>query len=299
MARDVVARYGSRPMSDASTDRTITAITHDGAFRVIALRTTQTVRECLRTQDVGGDEACHLADVITGTILVRLTMAPNLRVQGILRGAGRGGTLIGDSHPDGTTRALVQHPPGVEQVSLEKGALMQMMRTFPTGAVQQGVVEVPDGSVSAALMQYFQSSEQITAVAFAASRFERGAFVSAGGYLVQLLPEVSRAPLAVMTERLDRDFSEARPVLAMTERDPADLIGEILYGMRFAQTQEADLRFGCRCSSIRVLSSLSSLPKGDIRDLMNSGEHLHISCDYCGREYELSPKALAGLLAES
>ncbi len=283
----------------ASTDRTTTAVTHDGAFRVIALRTTDTCRECILTQRAAGDDARHLADVVTGTILVRLTMAPTLRVQGVVRSAGGRANVLGDSHPDGSTRGLLQRPEGA-RISLGRGALMQMMRTLPTGAVHKGVVEVPDGSVSGALMGYLSSSEQITSVAMVTSRFDAdGALAGAGGYLVQLLPEVSRAPLAVMTERLDADFSAPDGVLALLAEDPATLMAEILYGMDFVQTQEASLRFGCQCSSLRVLSSLATLSKDDIRDLMSSEEQLHITCDYCGQAYELSPKALGGLLSES
>ncbi len=280
-------------------DRALTAVTHDGAFRVIVVRTTETVREAVRSQSVRGPDAEHLADVVTGTILVRLTMAPTYRVQGIIRGAGNRGTLVGDSHPDGTARALVQRPGGLKEVSLAPGALMQMMRTLPNGAVAQGVVEVPPSGVSGALMSYFQSSEQIESVASVGVLFEGDEVVAAGGYLVQLLPEVSRAPLAVMTERLDLDFADRGEVLRALQSDPAGLLGEILAGMPYEQTQDHELRFGCHCSSVRVLASLATLPKSDIKELMESDEQLWISCDYCGQNYEMSPKALAGLLSPS
>jgi molecular chaperone Hsp33 len=280
-------------------DRAVTAVTHDGAFRVIALRTTETVREAIRAQGVDGRNAENLADVVTGTVLVRLTMAPNLRVQGIVRGAGHRGTLLGDSQPDGTTRALVQRPGGLAEVSLRQGALMHMMRTLPTGAVHTGVVEVGKDGVSGALMSYFQSSEQIASVASVGAVFDGDAVCAAGGYLVQLLPEISRAPLAVMTERLDYDFRDKRAVLLELQRDPAAIVATILADMRYAQTQEQELRFGCHCSSVRVLTSLATLPREDIRELMESEEQLWISCDYCGQQYEMSPKALAGLLSPS
>lgn len=282
-----------------SPDRAVTAVTHDGAFRVIVVRTTETVREAIRTQSVSGPNAAHLADVVTGTILVRLTMAPTYRVQGIVRGAGNRGTLVGDSHPDGTARALVQRPGGLVEVSLGPGAIMQMMRTLPNGAVAQGVVEVPPAGVSGALMSYFQSSEQIESVASIGVQFHDGQVSAAGGYLVQLLPEVSRAPLAVMTERLDLDFSSLAKVLPALQADPAALLSEILADMPYEQTQEQELRFGCHCSSVRVLASLATLPKSDIKELMESEEQLWISCDYCGQNYEMSPKALAGLLSPS
>lgn len=274
-------------------DLAVTGVTHDGAFRVIVVRTTETVREAIRTQSVSGQNAANLADVVTGTILVRLTMAPTYRVQGIVRGASNRGTLVGDSSPDGTARALVQRPKGLDQIAL-RGGLMQMMRTMPNGAVSQGVVEVPSDGVSGALMSYFQSSEQIECVAAVA--YDANA---AGGYVVQLLPEVSRAPLAVMTERLDADFADRARVLGVLGRDPAALLAEILADMPYVETQRHELRFGCHCSSLRVLSSLATLPKDDIRELMASEEQLSISCDYCGQKYEMSPKALAGLLEPS
>ncbi|HJL17845.1 MAG TPA: Hsp33 family molecular chaperone HslO [Sandaracinaceae bacterium LLY-WYZ-13_1] len=288
-------------MADEATppDLALTAVTHDGAFRVIVARTTETVRRAVESQGVHGDDATHLADVVSGTILVRLTMAPKYRVQGIVRGADQRGTLVGDSHPDGTARGLVQRPAGLDRVKVGRGAIMQMMRTFPTGAVQSGVVEVEDDGVSGALMSYFQASEQITSVARVGSLFSGDALEAAGGFLVQLLPEVSRAPLAVMTERLDADFSDIPTVVRALQEDPASLLQEILWDMPFEQTQEEALRFGCRCSSVRVLSSLATLPKADIKDLMESEEHLHITCEYCGQTYELPPKALAGLLSSS
>lgn len=300
MDRTTEGTYTSDLMAAKDTDRAVTAVTHDGAFRVIVARTTQTVREVIATQGVAGNTATNLADVVSGTILVRLTMAPALRVQGIVRGAGHRGTIVGDSHPDGTTRGLVQRPEGLEEVSLGKGALLQMMRSLPGGTVHQGVVEVPPEGVSGALMGYFQSSEQIASVASVSCILGAdGTIEAAGAYIVQLLPEVSHAPLAVMTERLAADFSDRRAVLAMVETDPADLLTEILYGMPFEQTQESSLRFGCQCSSVRVLSSLGTLPKADILDLMSSDEHLHITCDYCKQTYELPPATLAGLLSPS
>lgn len=286
-------------MNAMTPDRAVTAVTHDGAFRVIVVRTTETVREAIRTQSVSGANAEHLADVVTGTILVRLTMAPTYRVQGIVRGAGNKGTLLGDSQPDGSARALVQRPGGLTEVSLGPGALMQMMRTMPNGAVAQGVVEVPREGVSGALMSYFQSSEQIASVASVGVAFDGDEVSAAGGYIVQLLPEVSRAPLAVMTERLDFDFSDRAAVLRTLQSDPAQLLADILADMPYEQTQEQELRFGCHCSSVRVLTSLATLPKSDIRELMESDEQLFITCDYCGRNYEMSPKSLAGLLSPS
>src|SRR5690349_4952069 len=116
-------------------DRVLRAITDDGAFRVIAAMTTETVRGAAAIQEVGRTAARLFGDLLTGTILVRETMAPSLRVQGIAKGAGGRGTLLADSHPDGSARGLVQLGAGggTEPFTLGSGSLLQLMRTLPNG----------------------------------------------------------------------------------------------------------------------------------------------------------------------
>jgi molecular chaperone Hsp33 len=124
-------------------DTVLRAITDDGAFRVITARTTQTVRGAIEAQGVTGRTARHFGDLLTGSILFRETMAPNLRVQGIIKGSSGSGSLIADSHPSGQTRGLVQLKGGAHEIDLGQGAVLQLMRTLSSGRINQGVVEVP------------------------------------------------------------------------------------------------------------------------------------------------------------
>jgi molecular chaperone Hsp33 len=282
-------------------DHVVRAITDDGCFRVIAARTTDTVRGAIAAQEATGPAARALAELITGAILVREAMAPRLRVQGVLK-LGAGGSLIADSHPDGTSRGLVQL--GGRTFDWKGGALLQMMRTLPSGAIHQGVVEAPaqaqaNGRVSAALMAYMQESEQIvTTIAAASIDAEGDSPAIAGGFLVQLLPEVERGPLMVMTERL-AEFMDLAAVLRGVGATPDGLIGEILYGMPFTRLEESNLSFGCQCSEERVMGSLSTLPKEDVEDLLKPGEVLEIKCDYCARTFAIPPALLQALLTPS
>jgi molecular chaperone Hsp33 len=282
-------------------DQALTAVTVDGAFRVIVLRTTQTTREAARRQEVTRRNAAHLADVLTGTVLVRLTMAPTYRVQGIVRGVGGRGTLVADSRPDGSTRGLLRRPGELEEIEVGEGSLMQMMRTLPRGDVNQGIIEVPAGGVSPALMNYFHDSEQITAVASVGTTLDvDGAIERSGGYIVQLLPEVSRDPLAAMTARLEGSFfREPAAFLPVLGDEPEVFLARILEGIPFAKTRESAVRFDCGCSMERVLASLSTLSSDEVEELARAEEALHITCDYCGEVYEVSPGSLTGLLEAS
>ncbi|HEX6242681.1 MAG TPA: Hsp33 family molecular chaperone HslO, partial [Polyangiales bacterium] len=213
-------------MQTSAADVVIRALTDDGSFRVLTARTTQLCKEAVRLQKASGETARHFGDLLTGTVLVRETMAPQLRVQGIVRSAGGGCTLVGDSFPDGGTRGLVSvHKPG-QPLVLGGDAVMQFLRTMPNGAVHRGVVSVPaQGGISAALMAYMQESEQILTVMNACTLFdEAGAVRAAGGYVVQLLPGADRDVVGVMTERLALDFSDISRFVGEPNFDPDALL---------------------------------------------------------------------------
>jgi molecular chaperone Hsp33 len=298
------ASDASAPIDPRSRDSVVRAITEDGAFRVIVARTTDTVRGVVAAQAAHGQTAQHFGELVTGAVLLREAMAPRLRVQAILKSKVRG-SLVADAHPDGTSRGLVNFGAGGRdaglgpEISLRGGALLQVMRTLPNGSLHQGVVEVPEsGGISGALMAYMQDSEQIVSTIAVSAIVEGGEVVGAGGWLVQLLPEVERGPLMVMTERLT-DFRGLDQVLRERSGDPDVLLAELLYGMPYARIEASRLGFACRCSQVRVVASLATLPRSDIHDLVRDNEVLEIRCDYCGKEYEVAPAQLRSLLTPS
>ena len=289
------------PEMSFTSDQVIRALTDDGSFRVLTARTTLTCREAVRKQSAQGDVARHLADLLTGTVLVRETMAPTLRVQGIVRGAAGGCTIVGDSFPDGGTRGLVNLRNGHNTLDLSHDSVMQFMRSLPNGHVHRGVVEVhEEGGMSAGLMAYMQDSEQVFTVTAVRSLFdEAGQVRSAGGYVVQLLPDAHKDLVAVMTERLAADFSDITRYVAADNFDPDVLLEEILYRVPFSRVETRDVRFHCPCSQTSVLASLSTLQPQDIQQFIDDGEVLDIACDYCGNDYQVAPDQLRGLVSQS
>jgi molecular chaperone Hsp33 len=133
----------------------------------------------------------------------------------------------------------------------------------------------------------------------AATVIEGAELRAAGGFVVQLLPEVAQGPLMVMTERLAADFNDLAGRLQDERSTPDALLDDILYGMAFTRLEQTGLRFECRCSQVRVVASLATLGREDILELIRPGEVLEIACDYCGKEYKVAPAQLRGLLSRS
>ncbi|HTU63047.1 MAG TPA: Hsp33 family molecular chaperone HslO, partial [Polyangiales bacterium] len=80
-------------------DSALRAMTDDGAFRVVVVRTTDTVRRMLELQGHRGQEAQFLGELITGAVMVRETMAPDYRLQALLRSHDNRHRLVADTHP--------------------------------------------------------------------------------------------------------------------------------------------------------------------------------------------------------
>lgn len=273
-------------------------MTNDGSFRVVTVNSSDTVRGVLEAQAATGPTARHLADLTTGAILVRETMSPTLRVQSILKSKDTSGYLLADSHPSGTARGLVSAKTARGDFEM-RDAVLKVVRSMHDGRVHQSVVSVPDGGdVSTALMTYMQESEQITTM-IVVSTIEGPAGVPvAGGYLLQLLPNARRDMLAIMTERLE-DFRNIDAILRRGNFSPRDLLSELLYGMEHTLLGESSIRAGCWCSRSSMMAALASLPRLEVKAMVDAGEILEIHCDYCRRDYRVTPQELSGLVAEN
>ena len=289
-------------MSNADPfDHSVRAMTDDGAFRVITVRTTQTVKGILEAQSATGTAARVFGDLLTATVLFRETMSPNLRVQGILRDRDGLGTLVADSAPEGHTRGLCQP---AKKGSPQSGAphsntLLQMMRTLASGHVNQGVVKMEDPTdVTRGMMAYMKESEQVDTMLAVGTQFnDAGEVCAAGGYMVQLLPEVGRGPLAIMAERLE-DFRSIDHLLD-AQFSPEHLRDELLYGMPFTALDQSPVSFSCWCSENRLLGALATLDSNEIQSMIDEGQPIEINCDYCLRQYAISPARLHGLLRQN
>ncbi len=282
----------------SAQDRTRRAMTDDGSFRCIACRASDTVVAAAAAQGVSGEDARTFGELLVAATLYRETMAPTLRVQLTAR-AEDGSLILGDARPEGYTRGLVQRRG--ERIDLSGGeALLKMQRELPGRRVHDGVVGIPeDGSLSNAMVAYFDQSEQILSmVSVGVALDERGAPLEAGGFVLQILPEAkdARGPHMVLAERVT-EYVDLAPTLLQTHASPDALIEELFHGMDFTWLDESPLRFDCDCSRERMLAGLATLDPDELRSLADDGAPIETDCHFCGKAQSFSPDELRALIA--
>jgi molecular chaperone Hsp33 len=264
-------------------------MTVDGAFRVIAAITTDTVRKALAAQTTGDELGLRLGELITGAVLLRETTQPARRVQ-LVWSDRIGGTMVAVALPDGANRGIVS-PGDDTNVRADGDHLLRVHYTLPNDALHQGTVGIPEGEdMSSALMRYLHQSEQILAMTAVVALPGPGGVRVAGGYVVQLLPEATRETIDMMTDHVGM----LEPLSSLLEgRAPsADaLIATLMGELEYAELAASDLHFGCTCSDTRVMSSILTLPDDEV-EAMLGGDPLEVRCDACGKTYTIELDAL-------
>ncbi|RAL22858.1 hypothetical protein DL240_08170 [Lujinxingia litoralis] len=274
-----------------SHDLGLRAMSEDGSLRVIALNATATARAILNAQQAAGSEvASRLAEQATATVLLRLAMSPDYRLQTVLKHPDHG-SIVADSHPDGVTRALVQQSHEAT-IPLGPPTLLSVHRDTYTGKLHQGVVETLEGyGLSESIAGYLKQSEQIHSVVGLRTLFDDAGELSyAGGYLVQLLPDAHVETLATVTEHLEKTGTQQIFVDGSFESE--SIIKEIYGEVPYRILGEDQFRFGCNCGEERILSALATLSPAEIAELASSPEPLEIACDYCNITYHIDPARL-------
>lgn len=279
-------------------DLAVRAMTNDGSFRVIAIRTSQTVRGALgKQEDLSSTDAALYAGLLTGAVLVRQTMAPQHRVQVFLKEqASTGQQMIADSFPTGLTRGLVQKAEDAGDFDSGPHNIMKVVRVLFNNELQQGIVHTPEhGGISQALTDYMLASEQVASVIDVAVHHD-GDVLNAGGFIVQMLPEAKEETIASLLERL-----ESRSPLSTTLSDgaplePEELIADLLGDLEYTLLGEEPVYFGCTCSELKLVSAMSTLGHEEIARIIAAGEVIDVSCDYCKTPYALGAEQLKPLL---
>ena len=289
------------------SDQLIRAISKDGLIKVSAVSTrdlTEQARQIHKTLPV--------ATAALGRLLAAASMmgsalkeeAASLTLQ--IKGGGPLGTLLAVSDHEGSVRGTVENPavdiPLREDGKLDVGSAvgnrgtLTVIRDLRMKEPYVGSVGLLWGEIAEDIALYFVESEQVPTACGLGVLVDRDQSVlSAGGYLVQLLPGAGEET----AEQLEASLRSAAPVteLLKADPDPEALLRAALPGLALEVLEKRPIGYRCDCSRERMERALISLGREELRSMIDEQGGAELSCRFCGNVQAFSKEELEALLA--
>lgn len=289
-------------------DTILRAMDKDGWVKAAAICSTQMVERARQIQKSTPTATAALGRLLTAASLLGNAQKQedsSLTLQ--IRGGGPLGTLLAVSDAQGNVRGYVQNP----QISVPekyagkldvgtavgKDGMLTVIRDLRMKEPYVGSVALVSGEIGEDVTAYLAQSEQTPSACGLGVLVDVDRSVRvAGGFLLQLLPG---APESVI-QRLEQGIAQAGSVTTMLDQ------GMTLEQMLQAVTDHMDLMFfpaepvayRCYCTRQRVESTLISLGKEELAEIVSEGKTIHIECHFCDTDYSFTPEQIAKLLKE-
>ena len=284
----------------------VRAMTADGFVKAVAVTTTDIVEKARQMH-----KTLPTATAALGRLLSAASMMGNMQkvengsITLQVKGGGPLGTVLAVSDAEGNVRGYVQHP----QVSLmEKyrgkldvgGAvgtegMLTVIRDLQMKEPYVGSVELVSGEIAEDITEYFVQSEQTpTACALGVLVDTDQSVRAAGGYIIQLLPGAPDETIS----RIEEGISRAGAVTGMLDRglSAQQVLQTVMEGLDLEILETTLVSYRCYCSRDRVVSTLISLGREELRQIVEDRETIHIECQFCDTIYDFTPDEIQEIL---
>lgn len=291
------------------SDHLVRCLLGQRPIRVVAALTTASVREASRRHQLDPGAAVAVGRAATAGLLLATLTKGDEKVTLQLLGGGTLGALSVDANDAGEVRAYVRNPrsgltlPARDRASLADAVgstgVVTVLRDMGLKEVFRGQSAMTSGEIDEDVEGYLTDSEQIaSALGCDAVLDDAGALVSAGGVLVQCLPDA--ADSAELVDEL-RQRMRGGAVYRALAAGPANALalGRAILGEladELAPLDERPLRFACPCSRARVMAMLATLSGDELRSMIRDDGGAEIRCEFCSLTYDVSADELGELL---
>ena len=291
-----------------SNDRIVRAISSDGLVQAAAVCSRGLVERARMIHRTTPTATAALGRALSAASL----MGNALKGQGAsitlqFKGNGPLGTVLAVSDNQGNVRGYVANP-GAEvplraDGKLDVGAAvghegtLTVIKDLNMRDPYVGTVDLLGGEIAEDVAGYFVESEQIpTACALGVLVDRDRSVLSAGGYLIQLMPGAGQDTIA----KVEGGIRAAGPVSALLQQDadPEHLLRTVMSDFDLHILETTPVEYRCYCSRERVERALISLGVDELEAILREQGGCQMTCQFCDAVYEFSGEELEKLIAE-
>ncbi len=289
--------------------RLVRAITADGFVQMSALDSRDIVQRAHEIHGTSSVVTAALGRTLTAASILGNALKGNgssLTLK--INGDGPVRFLLAVSDADGNVRGYAGNPqvslPPRADGKLNVGAavgqngLITVIKDLNLREPYVGSARLVSGEIAEDVTAYLAESEQIPSACALGVLVSSasGEVLSAGGYVVQLLPGAPEDAV----DALEENIRAAGPVTPMLEKGmtPEDIVRTVLEGLEPQILSGEEVEYRCTCSRRRAHDILLGLTREELEDMLREGRDIEMGCQFCDSQYVFTPAELSEILDE-
>jgi molecular chaperone Hsp33 len=291
----------------ALSDSLLKATAAGRTVRALVAVTTDLVEEARQRHQTAPTASAALGRTLTAGLLLgsMLKEEETLSLQFIGNGPLRG--ILVDANARGEARGFVYHPRAHLPIrggkldvggAVGEGTLTIIRAQRWSKEPYRSITPLISGEIGADVAHYLLNSEQVpSAVSLGVFVQPDETVVAAGGFIAQLMPGASEETIT----QLERNVARAKPVSQLVREGatPQEILMHVLEGFDMTVLGESPVRFSCRCSRERVLSTLLAMGQQEMQEILAEEGQAAVTCEFCNEQYTIGREEIENLFREA
>ncbi|MEZ0535648.1 Hsp33 family molecular chaperone HslO [Caldicellulosiruptoraceae bacterium PP1] len=272
--------------------KVIRAITKDRKAILFVMDSTDIVEQATTIHNLPPIPAAALGRLLTAASMMGLmlksedhTVSLQIQCNGVLRG------LVAVADSQGNVKGYVKNKEVITEINKlgklnVKGAIgngtLTVIKDLKLKEPYIGQIQLVSGEIAEDITHYFAISEQTpSAVALGVLIDKDLKIVSAGGMIIQLLPDADNKFIELVEQRI-RGLSNFSKILK--EKDVDTIAKDIFEDIDYEILNEYNPTYKCDCSYEKAKTLITLLNDDEINDQ----EDIEIVCSFCEKKYIIS-----------
>lgn len=277
----------------------------NGQIRAFCADTTEMVETARKLHNTSKVATAALGRTMTATSMMGVMMKNRGdRITVIIQGDGPAGSIVVTGDYTGNVKGYIQNP-DVEVENYPNGKLnvagavgnkgvIRVIRDLGLKEPYNGNYELVSGEIAEDFTYYFAVSEQTpSAVSLGVlTRFDE--VEKAGGFIIQLMPDAEEEVIS----KLEKNLKGVDSITNMLSSGmtPEDILKLVLKDLGLNILDKIDVGFVCDCSRDKIVETFHTLPKKDIKEMLEEDGKAEVHCHFCNTEYLLTRDELEEIL---
>ena len=275
-------------------------------FRLFVASSTNLVEEARRIHGTSPTATAALGRALTAAAMLGMTMKGDRDILTFrLKGDGPIGNIVTVANSKGQVKGYVDNPltdlPSRPDGKLDVGGIvgkngqLAIIRDLGLKEPYIGYSNLVSGEIAEDLVHYFYLSEQQPSAINLGVLVDKDISVkAAGGYMLQLLPNVDDKDI----DRIEEIINKAKPISTLIDEglSPEEIMEELFGEFEMEVLEKSYIEYRCDCERDKIEEVLVSLGEGEIRDIIEEDGQAEVVCHFCNTKYKFSKEDLLKLI---